>query len=124
MTPNGQYAASIKWILVELATADTNRRMRDAPAPNKLTAKTVSSTISILRNLLQPVGDDLTDGSEMGKEYDTESAYAATSDSKSSTKTHYQQWKREKEDKKKEKKKKKTKKEKKKKLSSSDGNSV
>ena len=99
-------ATSLKQVLDLLATADTHRNMRDAPAPTKLQANAVSSTVAALHGLVQ---DNMTEASVVDSKYKT--AYVATLDNKSNTSVetyaehrHFQRKERQKKDKKKEKK--------------------
>ena len=54
-----------KQVLDLLATAETHRNMRDAPAPTKLQANTVLSTLAAFCGLVQ---DDTTEASVANSE--------------------------------------------------------
>ncbi len=65
-------ATSLKTILTELAGANGVRALKDAPAPNAMTGRSVANSISFLNTMMN---NDTT-----ASEY-TESAYGASSDS-------------------------------------------
>ena len=61
-----------------LATADTHRRMRNAPAPTEIQANAVSSTLAALRGLILDPDDATMAESSVTMGYET--VYVETSD--------------------------------------------
>ena len=78
--------ASLKVILTELAKADSVRTLKDAPPPGTATANLVADTIKQLKTMTGDVLREQYNKDDTVADYDTESAYGATTDDSSVSK--------------------------------------
>ena len=79
---------SLKVILTELAKADSVRTLKDAPPPGTATANSVADTIEQLKTMTGNVLREQYNEDDTVLDYDTESAYGATTDDSSVNTKH------------------------------------